>query len=1014
MAIESTGNNIDRQQERIKTIDKKEGGKTDIVFKRLDDFQKSIESSKAPPEVKAKQLKELGDLLATANTENIKEIDKELDETLTKFEDEIKSREQTVRLQQCELITHVLVGISELFKDSGGVMMKTLKIAAGEEGCAQQASRFANMAENFQSSSRIKILDQPDKSLEELFPDVVQMLNHTGDGVLSYISGIPNIDFTDHKNAGDLNSQRAQVMKFLESVGAYKTVEKIGQEALKDDFDKAKEKTPEAKKTEITEAARAKIAKDCEPFKADWKAKGMSDEQINGFIILMQAEQVDKDLTTYAIKENFNPDLISEDKKAAWAVYNDAFDPKGEWLNITDDHFDFIVEELLINAPLIVLSGGIASAARGALSAGARSFLAGSRLAMAYEGGNLAVRGAALAGGLLVEGATFELAHNTLSVAIGIEDKWLIEMPDAMQKILWSSVTLGVFHGAGELAGGIGKQIDLGIAKQFVKNPEEIVALAAKISDGPTRKVIQQLVISGNIEAGTMLLIGAVQNGFHQGSLQAFTDSFGGEEIFHAYVSAYSLKAGGMAGEAVKNSGEKMAVDKVETKISDVEQNASLPPEARLAKAQELLGKELSPEQQSAILKAHEVGSSGEGKFTKAELLEKARILDEAGFTKEERRVLMENGITGIFDRVLAYFDGTKSNPFEGLDKTENLKNTAESKPTPEAEFNKLSINGKQPPETINILKDGWFKVEHKERIGDHDFYFGPVVNRIEGGKPGRPECIAFVKIGEVLQPRLFYLSNSDGGWRASPYVRADGRYSKGNHWHYTQETKPAEEIVSYLESAKKNAGMGDIGEYFKEYDQGRASYKSEMTQYKPENLNDLASIEPGRGDDKKLEINKLSQPELIKRLNEIKYPDGFVPDFANGYVHKYTKNHTMLGEGQVYVYEANLNGRKVEWHMATYGDKVCVEAIRFADAKITSFGNYNEVISSGILTTKPIEYRGLTYGGLYKELGPEMGSFNSGQLRHSQYVDQSPLLNQLKPIQDFRSQFVDKIKKAA
>ena len=88
----------------------------------------------------------------------------------------------------------------------------------------------------------------------------------------------------------------------------------------------------------------------------------------------MQAEQVDKDLTTYAIKENFNPDLISEDKKAAWAVYNDTFDPKGEWLNITDDHFDFIVQELLINAPLIVLSGGVASAARGALSTGARSF----------------------------------------------------------------------------------------------------------------------------------------------------------------------------------------------------------------------------------------------------------------------------------------------------------------------------------------------------------------------------------------------------------------------------------------------------------------------------------------------------------------------------------------------------------------------------------------------------------------------------------------------------------------
>ena len=55
-----------------------------------------------------------------------------------------------------------------------------------------------------------------------------------------------------------------------------------------------------------------------------------------------------------------------------------------------------------------------------------------------------------------------------------------------------------------------------------------------------------------------MLMIGAVQNGLTSGSLKAFTDSFGGEEIFHAYVSAYSLKAGGMASEAAKNGGAKV------------------------------------------------------------------------------------------------------------------------------------------------------------------------------------------------------------------------------------------------------------------------------------------------------------------------------------------------------------------------------------------------------------------------------------------------------------------------
>ena len=66
---------------------------------------------------------------------------------------------------------------------------------------------------------------------------------------------------------------------------------------------------------------------------------------------------------------------------------------------------------------------------------------------------------------------------------------------------------------------------------------------------------------------------------------------------------------------------------------------------------------------------------------------------------------------------------------------------------------------------------------------------------------------------------------------------------------------------------------------------------------------------------------------------------------------------------------------------MATYGNKVCVEAIRFGRCKSNIIRTYNEVINSGILTTKPIEYRGLTYGGLYKELGHEMDKFNQGKI---------------------------------
>ncbi len=97
------------------------------------------------------------------------------------------------------------------------------------------------------------------------------------------------------------------------------------------------------------------------------------------------------------------------------------------------------------------------------------------------------------------------------------------------------------------------------------------------------------------------------------------------------------------------------AIDE-ELSADGVEKNASLLPKPRLRKAEELLRKELSPAQKEAILKAHEVGAGGEGKFTKAELLEKARILEEAGFTKDERRVLMENGITGEEGRVAAFY----------------------------------------------------------------------------------------------------------------------------------------------------------------------------------------------------------------------------------------------------------------------------------------------------------------------------------------------------------------------
>jgi len=82
----------------------------------------------------------------------------------------------------------------------------------------------------------------------------------------------------------------------------------------------------------------------------------------------------------------------------------------------------------------------------------------------------------------------------------------------------------------------------------------------------------------------------------------------------------------------------------------------------RLAKAEGLLRKlapqeheELTAKQKIGILRAHYVGSDEIGKngkagvynYTQEQISNKARILEEAGLSKDQRRVLMESGVTG-------------------------------------------------------------------------------------------------------------------------------------------------------------------------------------------------------------------------------------------------------------------------------------------------------------------------------------------------------------------------------
>lgn len=79
----------------------------------------------------------------------------------------------------------------------------------------------------------------------------------------------------------------------------------------------------------------------------------------------------------------------------------------------------------------------------------------------------------------------------------------------------------------------------------------------------------------------------------------------------------------------------------------NVIRNAWLVPEARIAKAEEILGRGLNETERKALLTAHETGNGSVYAYPKTEIRQKAEILRDAWFKKQERRDMMESGLTG-------------------------------------------------------------------------------------------------------------------------------------------------------------------------------------------------------------------------------------------------------------------------------------------------------------------------------------------------------------------------------
>lgn len=315
-------------------------------------------------------------------------------------------------------------------------------------------------------------------------------------------------------------------------------------------YDKAKDK--------IEDLVNASVRK-------EWRKEGMTEEQINetqNELIELQYKRLQNEyIAKYVLigkdddaEEGLMQIGVSKRNQALWEEYKEIFDSKDETFNLASTTWDLILDEIIVNAPLIVVSGVVAGVVVKTLSLGARAVIActrlgtiGARLAAGgrlartvYRAGKLGSKATAM----ITEGFMFELVYN------GIQAELLFDQEDWVKRVLWTSATLGLFKAAGKFGGARSVEFNTWFQK-----------VAPKIGDKKVVKLINQMVIQGHIEVAAMLAISGAQH-LTEGQIDEFFDHFG-YQLFHAYVSVGALH---IAGKVIVTAGGKILVPRSKSK----------------------------------------------------------------------------------------------------------------------------------------------------------------------------------------------------------------------------------------------------------------------------------------------------------------------------------------------------------------------------------------------------------------------------------------------------------------
>lgn len=445
------------------------------------------------------------------------------------------TEQQVMRLEQLDLVTQQLNLVIQTLEDPSWAQSAMLWVAkqfSGEEKMEAAKAFFKDSLTTQIPEWSMQVMKDPNISVESL------LKGHTFDNkslydVFAVGSLGTKIEFVDPQNQEELLRQKNQIVGSMREGNANGEAQALMEQTLEAEFAAARETLEEEIKKEARRDARARVLKQASDpdVLAQWEEQGFSEDQQYAVIKALTATEEKRLLNEKAAELTLDPSQFKGEKAALWAQYNDLLDPKHEWRTVKDETTDMVMKEVLINAPLILVSGGVASVGRMALSAAARSLATragivalGARMA---EGGVMAQRMlsagrlGARATGLLTEGFLFEAAH------MGLQGEWILSQPDWVQRTLWSSVSLGAF----KFAGGKGAQFNT----FFTKN-------VSHFADKSLAANIQKLIIAGHAEVAAMLTISAIQKGVLTITEGEEFEWDWAEEVMHAYVAVGALK----------------------------------------------------------------------------------------------------------------------------------------------------------------------------------------------------------------------------------------------------------------------------------------------------------------------------------------------------------------------------------------------------------------------------------------------------------------------------------------